>query len=262
MRVGVTGSTSGIGDHLIKKVLKLGHTAIPLGRTQINSWRLGEGISQNLKLDVLVHLAHDRSLSVNSNISAAEVLCKSFGGHKIFLSSFSAHSKSKSIYGKSKYELENIFSKFNGNSLRAGIVYGSNVGGFFANLQNLVSKPLVTPIPYRGSPLLFTSHIEDLVDEIIINLEFPKNSNIFAAHPVPISLQELVINIKEAAGIKSFTFPMPREPLDSGLKLLSKIVPSVSIADSLLSLSSQASYEEISRLSMPKTKFRAFDLEI
>jgi hypothetical protein len=157
--------------------------------------------------------------------------------------------------------VENIFSDSNGCSLRAGIVYGHNVGGFFAQLQTLVKKSFIIPIPYRGLPLLFTTHIDDLVDELIINLDLSSKTKIFAAHSVPISLQELVSQIKETSGVGRPTLSISREPLNSSLKLFSRILPVIPMADSLLSLSRQASYEELSRLRISRTEFRSFSLK-
>jgi nucleoside-diphosphate-sugar epimerase len=260
MRVAVTGSTSGIGKQLIRRILDVGHAAIPLGRTHPNFWKLGEGLPRNLEIDAVIHLAHDRSLSVDQNVEAALALCSSFEGPKVFLSSFSAHSKSLSVYGKSKYEVESVFERFNGCSLRAGVVYGNNVGGFFAQFERLVTNSFVVPIPYRGLPLLFTTHVEDLINEIIVNLELSGGSKVFAGHSVPISLQELVFQINESADRKRPAISLWREPMNASLRLLAKISPGIPMVDSLLSLSRQASYEEISRLRLPRSKFRSFSL--
>jgi nucleoside-diphosphate-sugar epimerase len=260
MRIAVTGSSSGIGKQLVSKIFELGHTAIPVGRMQVNLWELGEALPRNLHIDALIHLAHDRSLSLEKNIQAALALCNSFDGPKVFLSSFSAHSKSISIYGRSKYEIENVFARFNGCSLRAGVVYGNNVGGFFAQIEKLVKKSLIVPIPYRGQPLLFTTYIGDLINEIIINLELSRGSSIFAAHDRPISLQELVLQINECSGSKKATIQLWREPLNTSSRLAAKINLNIPMLDSLLSLSSQASYEELSKLGLPRSKFRPFNL--
>ena len=138
MRIAITGSTSGIGMHLSKKLNETGHTTFPLGGSKSKLWQLGDKFPQELEADLLIHLAHDRTLSLDKNIAAAKSLCTSFGGNKLFLSSFSAHSKSRSIYGKSKYEIEKVFAETNGCSLRAGVVYGANIGGIFAQLTTLL----------------------------------------------------------------------------------------------------------------------------
>lgn len=109
MKIAITGSTSEIGKLLTERLNAIGHLAVALGGRDSTLWSLGERFPQDIDVDVLIHLAHDRSYSISDNISAAKELCASFKGKKIFLSSFSAHSNSQSRYGKSKYEIEKNF---------------------------------------------------------------------------------------------------------------------------------------------------------
>jgi nucleoside-diphosphate-sugar epimerase len=207
-----------------------------------------------------VHLAHDRSLSVEDNIQAADVLCKSFEGRKVFLSSFSAHSKSISKYGQSKFAMENIFNNTNGSSLRAGVVYGDKVEGIFAQIELLIRKLPLIPLPYRGSSLLFTTHIDDLISEILFLLNQRQDVTTFAAHSMPMSLNNLSFQIQKNLGVKGPTLQIPRQPLDFLLRTLVRVLPNFPMADSLLSLSREASYEEISKLRIPNSSFREFKI--
>jgi nucleoside-diphosphate-sugar epimerase len=260
MRIGVTGSTSIIGQRLVAMLSKSGHTPIPFGGRKSDVWQIGEKCPSGLNLDVLVHLAHDRSLSVEENIEAVSVLCNSFKGRKIFLSSFSAHSKSKSKYGQSKYAMENIFNNSNGSSLRAGVVYGDKVEGIFAQIELLIRKLPLIPLPYRGSSLLFTTHIDDLISEILFLLNQHEGVTTFAAHPMPTSLHNLSFQIQKNLGVKRPTIRIPRQPLDFLLRTLVRFLPNFPMGDSLLSLSRAASYEEISKLRIPNSIFREFKI--
>lgn len=260
MRVAVTGSTSVIGQRLIAKLSEAGHEPVPFGGSQSNVWRIGQKCPTDLKIEALVHLAHDRSLSVKENIEAANVLCDSFIGRKIFLSSFSAHSNSVSKYGQSKYAMESIFNNSNGSSLRAGVVYGKKVEGIFAQIEFLTSKLPIIPLPYRGASLLFTTHIDDLVAEIVSGLDSSENLTTFAAYPMPISLNNLSFQIQRQLGLRKRTIKIWRQPLDVLMKTLVRLLPNFPMADSLLSLSSQASYEELSKLKIPKSNFREFKI--
>lgn len=262
MRVAVTGSTSVIGQRLLAKLIDMGHTPVPFGGSQSSIWRIGQECPSDLNLDALVHLAHDRSLTVHENIEAAAILCKSFQGPKIFLSSFSAHSKSKSKYGQSKYATETIFNNSNGASMRAGIVYGDKVEGIFTQIELLIRKLPLIPLPYRGSSILFTTHIEDLVTEIIANLEQCDGRTTFAAHPMPITLSNLSYQIQKMLGMNKPTVNVWRQPLDILLRLLVRLLPNFPMADSLLSLSREASYEEISKLRIAHSKFREFKITV
>ena len=257
MKVGVSGSTSGIGQQILGKLSSLGHTTVPIGRNEINSWKLGEELPTDLQIDSLVHLAHDRSLSLEKNIEAAKTLCGSFQGPKVFLSSFSAHSKSLSIYGRSKYAIESIFQAKNGCSIRAGVVYGGAVGGIYSQLELLVKKLPLIPIPYGASSLLFATHIDDLTEEMVSLLMRQDGSTTFGAHPSPMTLNALCALIQESLGLKKTMINMPQQPIDSLLRVITRIMPNFPMADSLLSLSSEVSYEEISKLKIPNSNFRS-----
>jgi nucleoside-diphosphate-sugar epimerase len=260
MRVAVTGSTCAIASHVVAGLSSAGYTVIETGGSTSNIWRLGQEFPLGLDADALIHLAHDRSLTVKQNIQAASLLCTSFKGPKIFLSSFSAHSKSLSRYGKSKFAMEDLFNKSNGASIRAGVVYGNQVGGIFEQLENFIAKLPIIPVILRGHPLLFTSHIDDLVFEILSKLRAVDGQTTFAAHPKPITLKNLCIEISHSGGFqKPFLF-IPKQPIDSIARLLIRVIPNFQLMDSLLSMSCEVSYGELSKLKVPETTFRPFSL--
>ena len=261
MKIGVTGCTSGIGLSLVKKLQANGDTVLSLGGSNSSRWRLGQRLPGDLNIDALIHLAHDRTLSVIENVEAARTLCDSYNGPKVFLSSFSAHTKSRSRYGRSKFEIEKIFEQSKGSSLRAGIVYGQSVGGVFAQLEMLIKTLPVIPVPYSGSPLLFTTHIDDLVEEIIATLRHCDGSTVFAANAVPISLEELIFQMQDQLGESKPTILLWRQPLDQILKILIRAFPNFPMADSLLSLSNDTSYTELADMKIAMTSFRTFDLK-
>ena len=261
MRIAITGSTSSIGVRLAERLKENGYVTFALGGRESKIWQLGAVFPQNLEVDILIHLAHDRRLSLAQNIAAARILCDSFSGEKIFLSSFSAHSNSPSKYGKSKFEIEKIFAENKGRSVRAGIVYGEKVGGIFAQLETLLGMSRITLVPYRGLPTLLTTHIDDLISEIISMLVQTSPNTVFAANSYPISLNELLSKISFNKGLKQYFVSLPRQPLDALLRALVQIAPNIPIADSLLSLSRTVGNEELSNLQLPQTKFRAFNLE-
>jgi hypothetical protein len=260
MRIAVTGSTSAIARILMTELSLAGHSVIEMGGSNSSVWRLGQGFPPGVEADLLIHLAHDRSLSLKENSQVAQVLCASFVGPKIFLSSFSAHSKSLSRYGKSKYAMEQIFNCSNGSSIRAGIIYGGEVAGIFEQLQNLITKFPIIPILFRGRPLMFTTHIEDLVSEIVSKIGASDGRTTFSAHPLPISLENLCIQIRNSLGSSKLCVRIPKQPIDWFSKTLVQIFPNFPMLDSLLSLSCEANYEELSKLKVSTTKFRPFEL--
>ena len=260
MRIVVTGSTSKIGINLIKKLIELGHDVIATGGSQSNVWKLGQKLPLRLQGDILIHLAHDRTLSLNENIKFTQLLCDNFQGKKIFLSSLSAHQFTESKYGKSKFEMEKIFLSSNSVILKAGIVYGLNVGGIFHKIDEFVKKLNFFPLPYRGNSILFTSYLDDLISEIICNIEFDKSKVIFAANYYPISLIEIISQLAKKRGKKFYFLPLPKFPFHQIVKFFSRMFSGISILDSFISLSKTIPLSELSKLDKPATQFRNFTL--
>lgn len=261
MKILITGSNSKIGTQLTKKLQKSGYKIIAFEGKGSQIWKLGERIPENFQADVLIHLAHDRNFSVKQNVNASQEICSSFSGHKIFLSSLSAHKQSDSKYGVSKFESEKIFLRNNSSVLRAGIVYGEDVGGIFEKLNKLVRFLPVIPVPYRGNNLFYTSHIDDLIDEIVQQVIYPRHKIILAANSYPLSFYHLIDKISKFNNLSRVLLPSPKQPLDFFFKNLVKLFPNIALADSMLSLSKSVNYTELSILGQPSTQFREFSLK-
>ncbi len=257
MRIIITGSSSSIGTHLAKSLLHQGHEIVDLKGTGEKNWRLGEPIPKIKEVDALIHLAHDRSFTIEMNVDAAKIICESFIGLKIFLSSMSAHSKSKSKYGKSKYLQERIFLDNNGRVVRAGIVYGEDIKGIYSTISSLVRRFKYLPLPYYGLPNLFMTHIDDLTDELIGTLQTSSSQPIFAANTLQLSLHRVlrIISLLENSNPKLVL--LPRQPFEFIFLIIGKLFPRINFVDSILSISKSISHLEISQLKKPKKKFRS-----
>jgi nucleoside-diphosphate-sugar epimerase len=261
MNIAITGSTSTIGLKLTQKLESVGHSVIGFGGRNSEIWKLGDEFPSIVKADYLVHLAHDRNMTYKQNIAASKKLTESFSGKIVFLSSFSAHSKALSRYGKSKFAMEEIFTKSNGVALRAGVVYGCDGDGIFAQITSLIKSFTIVPLPYLGNSILYTTHIDDLVDEIMNTMELNLVKPVFAAHSIPISLYELIRQMSIWQKVNKKFLLLPRQPLDYTLRGLVVLFPNFPMLDSLLSLSVAASNEEISQLEISKVSFRPFGLQ-
>jgi nucleoside-diphosphate-sugar epimerase len=258
VRVIVTGSTSKIGNQLIRKFALADIEVFALGGRKSSIWTLGQGIPKNIQADFLVHLAHDRKVSIEKNIEFTKLLCDSFQGRKIFISSTSAHLNAESKYGKSKFEMERIFIKNNGVVLRAGLIYGEHVGGMFEKLEKLIEKYSIYPLPHGSKNPLYTTHIDDLFCEIIRNMKRFTPGMQLAASKFPTSLHDLVGLLAEANNKKYIRLCLPRYPINSIIKFISKILPKISIFDSFISISNPVDKHEIKYLLEPKCTHRNF----
>ena len=260
MKIAVTGSSSSIGLVLVKKLQINGHEVILLGGRNSKLWKIGESFPSSIDADILIHLAHDRKLSFEQNLESAKILCEGFSGKKIFLSSLSAHSRAISKYGRSKFGVEKVFAESGGVSLRAGIVYGENIGGIYLTLMKLVKHLPFIVIPYDGTSILFMSNVYDLVDEIILTFDTNSTSTVFAANPMPISLRKIIEVLRDRFKMNKIIITVPRQHFDFILRSICRIFGNIGMLDSLLSLSSEIFPEELSRLNQPSVNFRVFSI--
>ena len=260
MKIAVTGSTSSIGTHLINRLAREGYDIVPLGGRSSNLWRIGMKFPEFLDVDVLIHPAHDRTLTLNQNIDATNLLISSFQGQKIFLSSLSAHLGTKSIYGKSKYESERLFLSHGGKVIRAGLVFGPNISGIFLTLKKMANVLPILPLPYSGTSRMYMTHIDDLCEELTEMISREEKGIVLGAHFWPVTLKDLVRRIRKQSSSPSFQIivPIPRLILEILRRCLSPLKLRVPLIDSLSSLSVQINSEEFSSMVPASNNFRMF----
>jgi nucleoside-diphosphate-sugar epimerase len=258
MIIAITGSTCAIGRQLIERLEAERFSVIPLGGRNSGIWKLGEAFPAQIQADVLVHLAHDRELSLDENKYAIDILVRSFKGYQILLSSLSSHSETKSIYGLSKKYAEQQILSTNGGCVRAGIVFGSHSEGFFKMIQGTISQVPVVPLPYSGKSRFFFTHIDDLCSEILDLIQNQKKGIIFGANYWPLTLKEMSKRIAIANGKKTFFIGISPIVTRIFVRVATIFRLKASLIDSLRSLNREITNSEISRLIVPKTKFRSF----
>ncbi len=178
-------------------------------------FRLGEEVSaQSLRgADALVHCAHDFSLRDWKKIHAINVLgaeklfaaARQAGvGRRRFISSMSAFEGCRSLYGRSKLEVEQILSGSGALLLRPGLIYGDRPEGIFGNLVKQARNSTLLPLFGHGAQVLYLSHQSDLARVI-----FDHANGQVPAAPGPVS----------AAHEQGWTFRSILEGLAQGRKL-------------------------------------------
>ena len=260
MKILITGASSVLGQTLNRYLLKQGHETYLLQGKQSTVWNLGQELPSCFQADALVHFAYDRGATLEQNVISINMVVNSFNGYKLLISSFSAHSKSKSTYGKSKFIAERIFTENRGSALRAGIVFGKEVQGIYGLLNKYLQVLPLSPLPFQGHRRLFVTHIDDLCEEILRTLELKSVGIIFAAHPWPISLRKLFEIISKNIGRRNQkTIGLPTVLTRVIIAVLKLFHFKSSSVDSLESLSIEVSATEISKLLPSITKFREIE---
>jgi nucleoside-diphosphate-sugar epimerase len=155
---------------------------------------------------------------------------------------------------------EKSFTDKNGAVLRAGVVYGEDVGGIFQILVRYANASSILPLPFSGQSRLFTTHIDDLCDEVVMMLEHQPTGVLMAANSWPISLRELLNAVVEVAARpkKVFFLSVNHKITRTGLFVLKALRFRITFIDSLRSLESEASMTELSSLVPTLTPFRSF----
>jgi nucleoside-diphosphate-sugar epimerase len=139
-----------------------------------------ETINKACEADVAIHLAHDFSgtygakLTVKGTTELIEKLHDLGVARQIFVSSFSSGKHAKSLYGKTKYTIENRILRYpNCTIIRPGLVIGS--GGLFGRISKWTNILPLIPMPNGGVDTLPIVDIETLCGEIMKIIENPDN---------------------------------------------------------------------------------------
>lgn len=180
MRLLVTGATGYIGQRLLHRALASGHEVIAASRRQpsmavdwltfelatAHEFILPEGV------DAVVHLAADTSPAGADGareLAAATRLADEalrIGARMVFVSSQTARADAPTVYGRTKFAIEQAVLHSDGIVVRPGQVYGGAETGLFGTLVNLVRKLPVLPA-FIPSPHVQPIHVDDLADALL-----------------------------------------------------------------------------------------------
>jgi hypothetical protein len=136
-------------------------------------------------LDAFIHLAWDWSESYTEghkhNVENILPFLDSLATRKtktVLLSSESASGMPGSNYGKLKRELEREFSMRGGSSIRAGLLWGSNISGIVATVCRLSQLPFICA-HLNPDPRLFVSNEGEIAKALVFEAVAGRTS-----HPV------------------------------------------------------------------------------
>lgn len=187
MRIAVSGTTSSIGRAVIREISNQGIEIVYLNRTGLGErFDLAKPIKLELEnLDAFIHLAWDWSESYieghKRNVENILPFLHSLSAGKtkmVLLSSESASGIPGSNYGKLKLELEREFSKRGGSSIRAGLLWGSNMSGIVSTVCKLSQLPLICA-HLNPDPSLFVSNEGEIAKALVFEAVTGETS-----HPV------------------------------------------------------------------------------
>lgn len=225
MNVLVTAATGFIGGHLVRALRSRGHRIVGTSRSGTGI----EGVSECHRLvvsepwqdlheifhdiEVVIHLVHDYCVDQGALTAWYERVknCASNAGvpRQILISSYSARVDASSRYGRSKFEIEQVFA--DQTIVRPGLVVGN--GGVFGKIARFLSRVRVVPVPGGGGKVPYIS-IHNLC-ECLVNIIADeritagvKEFNLFQ-HEF-ITLPEMLRAIAKVIGTRNMFIPLNR----------------------------------------------------
>ena len=219
----ITGSNGYLGKQLSIIFKKYGWQVVELSSSnkddQFNfNLKNLENFKYNVleKCNLLIHTAYDFSAnslekSISTNVNGSEKLfyfAKKMNVEKIIhISSLSSFNKAKSIYGKTKIEIENVSKKYGVINLRAGLFFGGD-SKLIEKISNICKKIPIIPLIGNGNFKLHLCHYEDL-SNFIINIYNDKNCDLskiyYCCSKTSITFKQLIKKISN----NKLTIPIP-----------------------------------------------------
>jgi nucleoside-diphosphate-sugar epimerase len=140
----------------------------------------------------------------------------------VFISTISAFSGARSVYGQAKLAVERMALQAGGVVLRLGLVYGANGGGVFDSLKQIAEKARFVPMIGDGKSLQYLLHEDTLTDVMrrAVAGEFDEaRVPLTIAQPDGIAFRTILRHIASMQGRHPILIPVPWRVLYSGLKL-------------------------------------------
>lgn len=239
MRCLITGTSGYVGSMLASAFERKGIDVVRLQRRAgpgAIPYELGKPIDISVlrDADCLVHCAWDMQAVTDAentltNIEGSNALlraAKSAGVKRIvFISSISAFSGCRSLYGRSKLAVESLASSLGAVIIRPGLVYGESSGSMVGKLARLVEEKTLVPVVAPNQPM-YSCHEEDLAALVLRAASGELDAvraPITAACARPITMRSLLNLLASRQGKKIVLLPLPWQVVWLGLKTLETV---------------------------------------
>ena len=228
----ITGANGYLGNYLTNYFKSKGWKVIRFIRNPLESST--EDIDYSLEkipninsfksCDLLIHTAYDfnnplinltgfKNLLINAKKSKIKKI--------INISTISAFDGCKSIYGKTKLEMESIAHAYNAINIRCGLIYGSSTKGLFGEIKKNLKNNKLVPIIGNGKYYVYLTNIKKLADEVYFTAKSSekKVTKVFITSN-KIKFVELLKNISVANGFHNYFIKIPWRLIYFAIKLL------------------------------------------
>ena len=236
MRLLILGASGFIGSHLVRGAAMLGHEVIALCRAGLVdgfagrciTWELGRRaiLPAGEPVDCAVHLAHDFSgeagarLTIDGTERCVRELREAGVRRQLYFSSYSAGPHASSIYGRTKYSLEqSLTASGDVTIIRPGLVVGG--GGLYGRIEKIARLLPLIPLPDGGEGLVPVIGIDRLCRETIrLAGESTGTAAFNLFEPRLRTLREVVLESARQNGRSPVILPIPSKAAVGVLTLL------------------------------------------
>jgi nucleoside-diphosphate-sugar epimerase len=250
--VAITGANGYVGGTLRTAFAAAGYRVVALQRSESAGvasdylpYSLEDGPAAPLPEDVVavVHCAYDlrardRAEIERINLGGTEKLIGAVGDVPIVLiSSMSAYSGTRQIYGRTKIACEDLVTAHGGTSLRLGLVHGDGDAGMIGALRKLAALPLVPML--RPDSYQYPVHANDVADCVLATVKQPPPHRVLGvANPRRVPFSEIIHTLRAAVTPTSLRpVPVPAALLYGALRTSEAVGLRIGFrADSLLGL--------------------------
>lgn len=275
----ITGANGYIGSIVADGLAAQGYQIRPLVRrpepgTNDRAYDIVGGCQPSALdgVDVLIHCAYDFTVTSPSAIwetnvygtrSLLDLAVRCDVPRTIFVSSMSAYTGTRQIYGRAKLASETDAFARGMCAVRPGLTYGPGWGGMVGTLRKLTSLPIV-PLVARHAHQ-FTVHEDDLQRAFVALAvaDSAPSRPLGLAHPDPVSFELILRTIAGADGNKNPRFlPIAWPPLYWAMRAFERTPVKLPLrADSFLGLVRPApEVPNLADLAALGVEFRPFSL--
>jgi nucleoside-diphosphate-sugar epimerase len=275
----VTGASGYVGS-ILSNALRRKFKVIPVVRKEIDSesirWDLSQpadisGQLRDQNVTTLIHAAwdfnhHDAKENERCNVEGSRRLIESAQRagiqHIVFISTISAFTGARSIYGQSKMRVEHmVLDTPNGAVIRPGLVWGSDPGGMFGALNKQVEGGKFIPLIGSGRYPQYLINQDDLCDAVLrfATGELHSAVPVTVANSQPWLLRDLIKSIATQKGKHITLLPVPWRVVYLALKTAEVVGMKLAFrSDSVLSLVYQNAASDFTPADKLDLKRRAY----
>ena len=159
------------------------------------------------------------------------------GARLLFVSSIAAHPDAPSLYGRSKWAMEQAMDGARDAVIRPGLVLAPRGHGLYQQLRGLAARLHVVPLFGGGRQPLQTVHVDDVCEAVARVIERELTGVLAVAEPDPVDLGTFLRLMTREMRIRCVFVPLPLPPILAVVRSLERLgVPFPLRSESLLGM--------------------------